>query len=214
MTTDYSKLRREYRHVGLDESGAHDDPIRQFDDWFRDALSMDIEMANAMVLATAAADGRPAARYVLLKGFDQDGFVFYTHSDSGKGRQLAENPRAALVFYWAPVHRQVRIEGTVRETAAEDADAYFESRPYESRVSVWVAAQSSVVPGREFLDRQFAEFDRRFGGGRVPRPESWRGYRVCPELVEFWQGRENRLHDRLVYTLLPDGKWSRRRLAP
>lgn len=214
MARDFAELRREYLHTGLEEAGAHDDPLCQFQDWFQHAVAMEIEMANAMVLATVGSDGRPSARYVLLKGFDSNGFIFYSHADSTKGRQLGGNPHAALVFYWAPVHRQVRIEGTVGQMTAAEADAYFDSRPYDSRVSVWVAPQSSVVASREFMEERYAELEREFHGGRVPRPETWTGYRLSPATMEFWQGRESRLHDRLLYTRQQSGDWSRQRLAP
>jgi len=167
-----------------------------------------------MVLATADAGGRPSARYVLLKGLDAGGFVFYSHSVSNKGAQLQANPRAALVFYWEPLHRQVRVEGSVSEVSAAEADAYFATRPYASRISACVAPQSSIVSGREFLEQCAAELDRQFGGGFVPRPGTWIGYRVRPERMEFWQGRENRLHDRLCYERTGESTWNMSRLAP
>lgn len=198
----------------LEEAGVLPDPIRQFSDWYRQAIVQGVESPEVMVLATADAAGRPSARCVLLKGHDENGFVFFTHTDSVKGRQLAENPCAALVFYWATIHRQVRIEGPVEPVAAAEADAYFASRPYGSRISVWAAPQSSVVRDREFLERRFAELDHRYLGGAVPRPDTWSGYRVRPHSVEFWQGRDNRLHDRLRYRRGMDGNWLIERLAP
>lgn len=198
----------------LHESGLQQDPIRQFSEWFSHALDNGVEVPEAMVLATADAHGRPTARYVLLKGHDERGFVFYSHTVSVKGKQLAENPKAALVFYWAPVQRQVRIEGNVVQVNREEADAYFASRPYGSRISAWAAPQSGVVDGREYLESRFAEVERRFRGQAIPRPETWSGYRVQPETVEFWQSRENRLHDRIRYRRSPDGAWIRERLAP
>ena len=200
--------------LSLDESGVQPDPIRQFSAWFSQALAHGVETPEVMVLATADAAGSPTARCVLLKGHDEQGFVFFTHTISVKGRQLAENPRAALVFHWAPMHRQVRIEGRVEPVSAAEADAYFASRPYGSRISVWAAPQSSVVRDREFLEQQIEKFDRRYKGGAVPRPETWSGYRVRPESVEFWQGRENRLHDRVRYRRGADGGWIIERLAP
>jgi pyridoxamine 5'-phosphate oxidase len=214
MTRDIIDMRIEYRHTELLERDAHDDPLLQFREWFRAAEHHGIEMPNAMVLATAGADGQPSARFVLLKGLEADGFVFFSHAVSAKGRQLLENPRAALVFYWAPLHRQVRVEGTVSQVSDAEADAYFATRPYGSRISAWVAPQSGTVSSREFLDRRAAELDREFGGGPVPRPETWVGYRVRPHRMEFWQGRENRLHDRLCYERAGDSAWRRRRLAP
>lgn len=208
------EVRIEYRHVALHEQDAAHDPLLLFRDWYRSAEEHGIEMPNAMVLATADADGRPSARYVLLKGLDEAGFVFFSQSVSDKGRQLQENPRAALVFYWAPLHRQVRVEGNVEVVSAAEADAYFATRPYGSQVSVWVAPQSSTVESREFLEQRAAELEREFGTGPVPRPETWIGYRVKPDRIEFWQGRENRLHDRLCYEKAPGFGWERRRLAP
>lgn len=207
-------VRIEYRHVALHERDAVDDPLELFRSWYRAAEKHGIDMPNAMVLATADAEGRPSARYVLLKGLDAGGFVFYSHSISDKGRQLRDNPRAALVFYWAPLHRQVRVEGRVEPVSDADADAYFATRPYGSQVSVWVAPQSSTVESREFLERRAEDLEREFDGGPVPRPDTWVGYRVQPDRIEFWQGRENRLHDRLCYELDGAGSWERRRLAP
>lgn len=214
MTNDFLEMRLEYRHVSLHEQEVSADPIPQFLAWFQAAVELGIEMPNAMVLATADAEGRPSARYVLLKGVDAEGFVFYSHSVSDKGEQLRANPRAALVFYWVPMHRQVRVEGSVSEVSAAEADAYFASRPYASQVSAWVAPQSTTVSGRDFLERRAAELDQQFAGGPVPRPDTWIGYRVRPERIEFWQGRENRLHDRLCYERSAGSGWHMRRLAP
>jgi pyridoxamine 5'-phosphate oxidase len=204
----------ESRQLALDESGADADPFVQFGCWYQAAAALPIDLPNAMVLATADARGMPSARYVLMKGWDLRGIVFYTHSTSAKGRQLAANANAALVFYWPVLHRQVRVEGAVEYVADAEADAYFASRPYPSRVSVWVAEQSTVVPDRAYLDRRHRELDARYGGGAVPRPDTWHGYRVVPRCFEFWQGRDNRLHDRLRYERLPSGEWQRQRLAP
>ena len=210
---DLSAMRREYRHAALREDEVLADPIAQFGAWFEDAVGAGLEMPNAMVLATADRQGRPAARYVLMKGFDQEGFVFFTHSTSAKGAQLAENPRAALVFYWEAMHRQVRVEGDVAEVTGKEADEYFRTRPHGSRLSVWVAPQSSEVPGREFLERRYAELESRYPE-EVPRPKTWTGYRVRPTVIEFWQGRENRLHDRILYSREDGSGWKRVRLAP
>lgn len=206
-------MRVEYRYADLREDRVHADPLTQFDDWFQAAVEARLELPNAMVLATADADGRPAARYVLLKEFGAEGFVFYSHSDSPKGRQLEANPHAALVFYWHPLHRQVRIEGRVEMLAAGKADDYFRSRPRGSQLSVWVARQSSVLDSRESMQRIMAEIERQYPDGPVPRPPHWSGYRVIPERVEFWQGQEDRLHDRLVYSRHED-EWVLQRLAP
>jgi pyridoxamine 5'-phosphate oxidase len=214
MSIDYDKLRREYRHVCLDENTMDADPIIEFDRWFQQAIDLKLELPNAMVLATVNAAGKPAARYVLLKSFDQEGFVFFTHSVSGKGQQLAANPHAALVFYWSPIHRQVRVEGSVEQVSDSDADEYFASRPYGSRLSVWVADQSSTIESREYMEARAELLEQQYQQGDVPRPATWVGYRVAPENIEFWQGRENRLHDRVYYQKAESGDWARSRLAP
>lgn len=214
MSIDYDKLRREYRHVCLDENEMHADPIVEFDDWFQQAIKLELEMPNAMVLATVTSAGKPAARYVLLKSFDEHGFVFFSHSVSDKGRQITGNPHAALVFYWSPIHRQVRVEGRVAMVSEKEADEYFASRPYGSRVSVWVADQSAVVESREFMEQRMQQLEQQYAEDNVPRPDTWVGYRVIPESIEFWQGRENRLHDRVLYQKNESGSWTRSRLAP
>ena len=206
-------MRVEYTFEALHDGDVHADPLVQFDRWFRAAVDARLDLPNAMVLATADSSGRPAARYVLLKELDEDGFVFYTHADSPKGLQLEENPRAALVFYWHPMHRQVRIEGTVEMLAEEKADEYFRSRPRGSQVSARVAPQSSRMESRDHLQRRAREVEQEFDGAPVPRPGNWRGYRVRPEVIEFWQGQENRLHDRLEYRRRGKG-WTVTRLAP
>lgn len=214
MAADLSDIRPEYRNAALNEADLNPDPIRQFDQWFNHAAATGLELPNAMALATAGEDGRPTVRYVLLKKYDAAGFVFYSHSVSLKGRQMAENPRAALVFYWASQHRQIRIEGHVEPMPAEDADEYFASRPYGSRLSAWIGPQSSSVDSRHSMEEEMAKLDAQYDGGRVPRPETWIGYRVRPDLMEFWQGRENRLHDRILYVREFRDKWAIRRLAP
>ncbi len=214
MSIDYDQLRREYRHVCLDEDEMHDNPIIEFENWFQQAIELNLELPNAMVLATVNSDGRPSARYVLLKSFDQSGFVFFTHSVSNKGQQIDANPHAALVFYWSPIHRQVRIEGQVEKVTDEEADEYFASRPLGSRISVWVADQSSVIESREFMEQRVQTLEQEYADGDVPRPTTWVGYRVIPENIEFWQGRENRLHDRVYYVKEPAGNWGKSRLAP
>lgn len=166
-----------------------------------------------MTLATATRAGTPAARIVLLKSFDEDGFVFYTNYQSRKGGELTENPQACLLVYWSPLWRQVRIEGTIEKVSAEESEKYFHSRPLGSRVGAWASEQSSPIENREVLEKRFAEFSLKFGE-EVPRPPHWGGYRVKPKLVEFWQGQENRLHDRLRYALQEDGSWLVERLAP
>jgi len=209
-----SDVRREYALAGLSEEDLAADPVDQFRVWLAQAREAQPEDFTAMVLATADRDGRPAARVVLLKGLDERGFVFYTHYQSAKGRELAANPRAALVFYWSALERQVRIEGTVERTAREESEAYFASRPQGSRLGAWASPQSRPLAGREELERRVEEAAERFPDGDVPLPEDWGGFRVFPESVEFWQGRPSRLHDRLRYVRLPEGGWRIERLAP
>lgn len=197
----------------LDEKHSPGDPLVLFDRWFRDANDAQLPLAESMTLATIGADGRPAARVVLLKAVEDGGFVFYTNYDSRKGRELAGSPHAALVFHWAALERQVRIEGSVTKVDDAASDAYFASRPLGSRHSALASPQSAVVPDRDWLETQVKEVIARYGH-QVPRPPHWGGYCVRPQTVEFWQGRADRLHDRLVYRRQPDGAWSIERLAP
>jgi pyridoxamine 5'-phosphate oxidase len=207
-----ANIRREYLGKPLLEEEAGLDPLALFDRWFADAREKEPDPV-AMTLATATRDGRPNARIVLLKGFDERGFVFYTNYNSRKARELADTMRAALLFFWPAHERQVRIEGAVERVTAEESDAYFAQRPLDSRISVYASRQSEPVESRQALDDLFAEAARRFPDGQVPRPEWWGGYRVIPEAFEFWQGRIGRLHDRLRYER--DGAaWCRQRLAP
>ena len=207
-------LRIDYTKGRLDERDAHPDPIQQFSRWFDEACAAGVPEANAMTLATADTSGRPSARVVLLKGRDARGFSFFTNYDSRKGRELATNPRAALCFYWQPLERQVRIDGTIEKTSREESEAYFRTRPLEAQIGAWVSRQSEVIASREELDRRQAELAARFAGAPVPLPDFWGGYRVVPETVEFWQGRPGRLHDRLRYERAATGAWVIRRLAP
>lgn len=207
-------LRREYGSRTLDERSADPDPIAQFRRWFDEALQADILDPNAMSLATASPSGEPSVRTVLLKELDDDGFVFFTHYDSRKGDDLSRNPRASLLFFWATFERQVRVTGSVSTVSRAESEAYFASRPVESRIAVWAATQSSVLADRQALDDRFAELTQRFAGQDVPCPPRWGGFRVAPEQIEFWQGRPSRLHDRLLYTRAAEGTWSRVRLAP
>jgi pyridoxamine 5'-phosphate oxidase len=208
-----SSLRRDYARASLSEADVDADPIRQFGLWLQEAMAAEVPDPTAMTLATATPDGRPSARVVLLKGFDAGGFTFYTNDESRKGRELAANPHAALVFYWPELERQVRVEGAVTPAGDAESDAYFASRPLGSRLGAWASPQSEVIAGREVLDRAVAELAARFGG-EVPRPPHWGGYRVSPDAVEFGQGRPSRLHDRLRYARRPEGGWLRERLAP
>jgi pyridoxamine 5'-phosphate oxidase len=209
---DPASLRTEYKRDALDENHADADPLRQFARWWDEAARAEVAEANAMTLATADAAGRPAARIVLLKGFDDRGFVFFTNFESRKGADLAANPRAALLFFWQPLERQVRIEGTVERVADDEADAYFDSRPLASRIGAWASPQSRIIPGKAWLLARAAEMGLRHGP-RPHRPPYWGGFRVAPVLFEFWQGRPSRLHDRLQYARTPSG-WERARLAP
>lgn len=206
-------MRKEYTRAGLRESEIHRDPIEQFRRWFEEVQAANLHEPNAMIVATATAGGKPSARTVLLKGFDERGFVFYTNYEGGKARNFLENPRAALLFYWGELERQVRIEGRVERIAAEESDAYFASRPRGSQLGAWASEQSRPVADRAALEARLREVEERFGDGEVPRPSFWGGYRVEPEVIEFWQGRENRLHDRLVYRR-ENGGWGIERLQP
>lgn len=208
-------LRDEYLHGTLSEHEVDRDPIRQFDRWMNEAQAAQVVQPTAMTLATATADGVPSARMVLLKGFDAHGFVFYTDYRSQKGNELAHNPRAALVSFWAELERQVRVTGRVTKVTHEESAAYFNSRPLGSRLSATASHQSSVIDGRAALDSRVVELAHRYDTGNPPPlPEHWGGYRVRPDTVEFWQGRQSRLHDRLLYTRDGDGIWRIERLSP
>ena len=213
-TTELTGLRSEYGAHGLRRADLHSDPVEQFSAWFSAALAANIRDANAMSLATATPDGKPSARIVLLKGFDERGFVFFTNHDSEKGQQLEVNPFAALVFYWVELERQVRICGPVERTSREDSAAYFHSRPVGSRLGAWASKQSEVIDARQILQSRLSQMTERFEGGEIPLPPHWGGYRVKPDKIEFWQGRPNRLHDRFRYLRRTDGTWQIDRLAP
>jgi pyridoxamine 5'-phosphate oxidase len=205
-------LRREYMLGGLSEASADPDPFLQFERWMQDAIDAGLPLANAMTLATVSAQGTPDARAVLLKGVDGGGFVFHTNYLSRKGRQLEANRAACLVFLWSAIERQVRIEGTVEKIAAGESDAYFASRPLGARIAAWASAQSERVADRAALERALQQMKARHGD-HPPRPPHWGGYRLTPSVIEFWQGRENRLHDRLLYRHA-QGAWTIERLAP
>ncbi len=213
MPRGLSDLRKEYTRAGLRESDVDPDPVEQFRRWFDEALAADLHEPNAMTVATASPDGAPSARVVLLKGFDERGFVFYTNYEGRKGRELDENPCAALLFYWGELERQVRIEGSVSRVSEEESDAYYAGRPRGSRLGALASEQSRVVGSREVLEDRIKRLEAEYEGRDVPRPAFWGGYRVEPEAMEFWQGRENRLHDRLVYRR-GDGGWKLERLQP
>lgn len=213
-TPEVAGLRQEYTRYGLRESDLHPDPIEQFTKWFNAAVASEIVEPNILTLATASADGFPSARTVLLKGYDARGFVFYTNQQSRKGRELAENPRASLVFWWDRLERQVVIQGTVTPVPDDEADDYFHSRPRGSQLGAWASRQSTVIESREVLERRLEELEKEYEGKEIPRPEYWGGYVVKPLSIEFWQGRPNRLHDRLRYRLSDDGAWIIERLSP
>jgi pyridoxamine 5'-phosphate oxidase len=198
----------------LHEADLHPDPIEQFRMWYGRALELPTPQPTAMTLATASAAGRPSARVVLLKQFDESGFVFFTNYESRKGCDVRENPWAALVFYWPELEQQVRIEGKVEPISAKASDAYFNTRTVGSRLSAAASPQSQVIASRDTLDLRVAEIERAYPDGNVPRPANWGGLRLVPEVIEFWQARENRLHDRLRYRLEAPGKWRIERLAP
>ena len=205
-----------YEHIGkgLRRSDLNPDPIKQFANWFTTAIETGIRDVNAMSLATAGQDAKPSVRIVLLKSFDEDGFVFFTNYESEKGKQLEANPYAALGFYWIELDRQIRISGKVDKTSRKESQTYFHSRPVGSQLSAWASRQSAVLDGRRVLDARMEEMNERFADKRVPLPPHWGGYRLKPDNMEFWQGRSNRLHDRFRYTRQSDGSWLIERLAP
>lgn len=216
-------LRREYKFIwlkgkytltGLKESDLAPSPFQQFDKWFRQALEAKLPEPNAMTLATAAGNGMPSARIVLLKGFDEEGFVFYTNYESRKGRELAENPQAALLFPWIELARQVAITGKVSRVSREESENYFHSRPEGSQLGAWASRQSEVISGREVLGIRFQQLKAEYENKPIPLPSYWGGFRLVPDSIEFWQGRPNRLHDRFRYTLQPDKNWLIERLSP
>ena len=208
------EMRKEYTWSGLSEVDVDADPLRQFETWLKQAVAANLPEPNAMTLATATPDGQPSARMVLLKGFDATGFTFFTNYEGRKGRELTANPRAALLFFWPQLQRQVRIEGTVQRVSQAESDAYFRSRPLGSRLGAWASAQSEVISGRAVLEERVREIIQRFPDGEVPCPPNWGGYRVYPLTIEFWQGRPDRLHDRLRYQRVQPAGWHIERLSP
>lgn len=207
-------LRRDYRVSVLEETDASSNPIEQFERWWQEVLKADVPEPNGMTLATVGADGRPSARIVLLKGFDQRGFNFFTNYNSRKGQELAAMPYGALVFWWESLERQVRIEGTVEKLTPQESDAYYQSRPKGSRLGAWASPQSQVIESRQVLENKQHALEEQYGGAdHIPRPPHWGGFRLIPDRMEFWQGRSSRLHDRLCYFKIEEG-WARVRLAP
>ena len=212
-TTNIATIRKEYKLKSLLEEKVDADPIKQFQQWWKEALESNVEEPNAMTLATCTKKGKPSARIVLLKGLNNNGFVFFTNYQSKKGTELDENPNAALIFFWKELERQVRIEGSVKKLSEKESDDYFVLRPEQSRIGAWSSPQSKVIKNREVLEEMFTRYTIKFTDGTIKRPPHWGGYIVTPELIEFWQGRPNRLHDRLQYTLKKD-EWEIERLAP
>lgn len=210
---DITSIRKEYALNQLDENEVDKNPFVQFNAWFDDVLKAEIAEPNAMVLASATPDGKPSARVVLLKGFDENGFIFFTNYQSRKAIQLEQNSFAALVFFWPDLERQIRIEGKVSRVSEQESDDYFNSRPEGNKIGAWVSHQSRVVQGRNFLESIKVVIESQFLGKPITRPINWGGYRLTPNIIEFWQGRPNRLHDRVQYTLTKD-KWVIERLAP
>jgi pyridoxamine 5'-phosphate oxidase len=210
--TDIAALRKSYELAELDESASNADPMKQFEAWLEQAIAGGLSEPNAMTLATVGADGRPSTRIVLIKGFDADGIVWFTNYDSRKGRELAIHPFAALQFHWVELERVVRVEGAVEKVSAAESDAYFDTRPFDSRIGAWASPQSQVIGSRATLLANAARYGAKFML-RPPRPPHWGGYRLAPVVWEFWQGRKSRLHDRLRYRR-ESGAWLRERLAP
>jgi pyridoxamine 5'-phosphate oxidase len=213
LPVDLANLRRDYRTRPLERQDLAADPVTQFQQWFTEALDASVMDPNAMAVATVGPDGQPSVRMVLLKHFDAQGFVFYTNHDSRKAREIAGNHKVALLLYWAEISRQVRITGPASRVSAAESVRYFLSRPRDSQIGAWVSEQSRVIEGRQFLEAKFAEIKARFAAGDVPLPSFWGGYRIAVDTVEFWQARENRLHDRFLYSRAADG-WAIERLAP
>lgn len=206
-------IRKDYSLKTLNEADVFADPMQQFEKWWQEAIESKIEEVNAMTLATSTAEGKPSARIVLLKGIERNGFVFFTNYHSNKGNQIEENPFVSLVFFWKELERQIRVEGSIRKVAAAESDAYFSSRPEGSRIGAWASPQSRVIASREVIEENVTELGKSFANKEIDRPPHWGGYIVIPNLFEFWQGRNSRLHDRIQYTY-KDAAWKIERLAP
>ena len=212
--SNIADIRKDYSKKMLQETDVHADAIEQFKIWWTEAVDSAIDEVNAMTLATASAQGKPSARVVLLKGFNESGFIFFTNYHSQKASEIEENPRVSLVFFWKELERQVRIDGTIKKITAEDSDEYFYSRPVESRIGAWASPQSKVIASRKVIEENVVELEKSFAGKTIDRPPHWGGYIIKPAVIEFWQGRSSRLHDRLQYSLNEMGQWEIKRLAP
>lgn len=214
MSVSIADMRKDYSRQSLDASDVLRDPVAQFQKWFEEARQAALAEPNAMHLSTVTAEGKPAGRVVLLKGIEEGQFIFYTNYQSRKGQELAHMPWAALTFFWVELERQVRIEGKVSKVARQTSDSYFHSRPRGSQIGAWVSPQSEVIPGRDFLKNRQQTLEDQFAGQEVPLPEHWGGFALIPEMIEFWQGRPSRLHDRIRFTLNEQQEWIIERLAP
>ena len=214
MIGSIADIRKNYSQERLSEKDAEANPMQQFSKWWDEAMASEIDEVNAMTLATASSDGVPSARIVLLKGYDTTGFTFFTNYSSFKGQQLAENPKACLVFFWKELERQVRITGLIEKISSAASDEYFSSRPAGSQIGALASPQSQVIESREWLDNHYKDLENKLEGKQLQRPSHWGGYIVKPVIIEFWQGRPSRLHDRLQYILMQDGEWKIERLAP
>ncbi len=214
MNKSIADIRKDYQLQSLLETDVASNPFDQFNRWWDDAIKSELDEVNAMTLATASATGMPSARIVLLKSVSADGFVFFTNYNSHKGKELLENPFGCLVFFWKELERQIRITGTIEKVSAAESDEYFYSRPVGSRIGAWASPQSSVIPSRDTIETNIEKYEQEFAGTEIARPPHWGGYIVKPTLIEFWQGRPNRLHDRIQYTKQQEGSWKFDRLAP
>ncbi|HET8828602.1 MAG TPA: pyridoxamine 5'-phosphate oxidase [Pelobium sp.] len=212
--TTVQNLRQDYRSASLNEDDVDQNPYQQFEKWFQEALNAKVTEPNAMTLATSNGSCIPSARVVLLKEFTDEGFVFYTNYNSKKGREIAESPYAALVFFWPDLERQVRIEGVVERVSEDESSTYFKSRPRGSQLGALSSPQSEIIPNRKFLEERLEKLTEKYKGQEIEKPEHWGGYRVMPNRIEFWQGRSNRLHDRILYVQEKDQSWKFERLAP